>query len=30
MKKGSDSVNTVDRAMILAFCYSSDGPLSIY
>ena len=30
IKKGSNSVNTFDRAMIFAFCTSSDGPLSMY
>ena len=29
-KKGSNSVNTVDRVMILALCTSADGPLSMY
>ena len=29
-KKGSNSVNTGDRVAVLAFCTSSDGPLSIY
>ena len=30
IKKGSNSVNTVDRVMIFAFCTLSDGPLSMY
>ena len=30
IKKGSNSVNTVDREMILALCTSSDGPLSSF
>ena len=30
MKKGSNSVNTVDRIMILALCTSTDDPLSMY
>ena len=30
IKKGSDSVNTGDRVMVLAFCSSPDGPLSVY
>ena len=30
IKKGSHSIITVDRVMILAFCTSSDGPLSMY
>ena len=30
IKKRSNSVNTVDRVMILAFCPSSNGPLSMY
>ena len=29
-KEGSNSVNTVDRVMILAFCTSADCPLSMY
>ena len=29
-KLGSNSVNTGDRVMILAFCITSDGPLSMY
>ena len=29
-KKGSNSVNTGDRAMVLAFCTSADGPLLMY
>ena len=29
IKKGSNSVNTGDRVMVLAFCNSPDGPLSI-
>ena len=27
-KKGSNSVNTVDRVMVLALCTSADSPLS--
>ena len=30
MKKGSNSVNIVDRVMILALCNSPHGPLSVY
>ena len=30
IKKGSNSINTLDRVMILAFCTSSDSPLSNY
>ena len=30
MRKGSNSVNTVDKVMILAFRTFSDGPLSMY
>ena len=30
MKKGSNSVNTVDRVMVLALCNSPHGPLSVY
>ena len=30
MKKESNFVNTVDRVMVLAFCYSPHGPLSVY
>ena len=30
IKKGSNSVNTGDKVMVLAFCTSSDGPLSVY
>ena len=30
IKKESNSVNTVDRVMILAFCTYSDGPLLMY
>ena len=30
MKKGSTSVNIVDRVMILALCDSLHGPLSVY
>ena len=30
IKKGSKSVNTGDRVMVLAFCYSPHGPLSVY
>ena len=30
IKKGSNSVNTGDKVMILALCTSSDGPLSMY
>ena len=30
MKKGSNSVNTVDRVMVLAFCNIPHGPLSVY
>ena len=30
IKKGSNSINTGDRVMILAFCDSPHGPLSVY
>ena len=30
IKKGSNSVNTGDRVMVLAFCNSPHGPLSVY
>ena len=30
MKKGSNSVNKVDRVMVLALCTSTDGPLSMF
>ena len=30
MKKGSNSINTKDSVMIVAFCTSSDGPLSMH
>ena len=30
MKKESNSVNTIDRVMILALCNSPYGPLSVY
>ena len=30
IKKGSNSVNTIDRIRILALCTSADGPLSVY
>ena len=30
IKKGSNSVNTVDWVTILALCTSPDGPLSVY
>ena len=30
IKKGSNSVNTRDRAMVLAFCNFLYGPLSVY
>ena len=30
IKKGSNSVNTGDRVMVLAFCNFSHGPLSVY
>ena len=30
IKKGSNSVNTGDRVMVLAFCDSTYGPLSVY
>ena len=30
IKRGSNSINTVDRVMILAFCISSDDPLSMH
>ena len=29
-KKGSNSVNIGDRVMVLAFCNSPHGPLSVY
>ena len=29
-KNGSNSVNTIDKVMIFAFCTSTDGPLSMY
>ena len=29
-KKGSNSVNTGDKVMVLAFCYFLHGPLSVY
>ena len=29
-KKESNSVNTVDRIMVLALCTSANGPLSLY
>ena len=29
-KKGSNSVNTGNRVVVLAFCNSSHGPLSVY
>ena len=30
MKKGSNSVNTIGRVMILALCTCADGLLSMY
>ena len=30
IKKGSNSVNTGDRIMVLASCNSPHGPLSVY
>ena len=30
IKKGSNSVNTSDSVMVLAFCNSLHGPLSVY
>ena len=30
MKKGSNSVYTIDRVMVLASCNSPHGPLSVY
>ena len=30
IQKGSNSVNTGDKFMVLAFCNSSHGPLSVY
>ena len=30
LKKGSNSVNTVDMVMVLALCNSPYGPLSVY
>ena len=30
IKKGSNSVNTFDRVMILALCTFADGPLSMH
>ena len=30
IKKGSNSVNTGDRVMVLAFCNFPHGPLSVY
>ena len=30
IKKGSNSVNTGERVMVLAFCNSLHGPLSVY
>ena len=30
IKKGSNSINTGDRVMVLAFCSSPHGPLSVY
>ena len=29
-KKGNNSINTGDRVMVLAFCNSPYGPLSVY
>ena len=30
IQKGSNSVNTGDRVMVLALCNSPQGPLSVY
>ena len=30
IKKGSNSINTGDRVIVLAFCNSPHGPLSVY
>ena len=30
LKKRSNSANTAEKVMILSFCISSDGPLSMY
>ena len=30
IKKGSNSVHTSDRVMVLTFCNSPHGPLSVY
>ena len=30
IKKGSSSINTGDRVIVLAFCNSLHGPLSVY
>ena len=30
IKKGSNSVNTADRVMVLAFCHSPHGSISVY
>ena len=30
LRKGSNSVNTGDRVVVLAFCDSAHGPLSVY
>ena len=30
IKKGSNSLNTGDRVMVLAFCSYPNGPLSVY
>ena len=30
IKKGRNSINTGDRVMVLAFCNSLHGPLSVY
>ena len=30
IKKGSNSINIGDRVMVLAFCNSTHGPLSVY
>ena len=30
IKKGSNSINTGDMVSVLAFCSSSDGPMSMY
>ena len=30
IRKGSNSINTSDRVMVLAFCNSPHGPLSVY